>query len=157
MGGWHLRMTWGQEVCYASLHCEPASTLGPLTVWSLWGNSGMARCQEMSTLSAGCIPQCKVTSLSSSGSLGFIVCVKSCKMVDSVPKWQLFLSSQYIHTICRSQIRWYFLRAGNILMARPGKFLESSSWWGLGEGKFITNTDWRPKLRVLPLLCWLNF
>ena len=52
MGGWHLRMTWGQEVCYASLHSEPVSTLSLPTVRSLWGNSGMARCQEMSTLPA---------------------------------------------------------------------------------------------------------
>ena len=48
--------------------------LGLLTVWSLWGNPGMARCQEMSTLPAGYIPQCKLTSASSSGSLDFIVC-----------------------------------------------------------------------------------
>ena len=48
MGGWHLRMTWGQEVCYASLHSEPASPLGMPTVWSLWGNPGwlgVERCQ----------------------------------------------------------------------------------------------------------------
>ena len=25
MGGWHLRMTWGQEVCYTSLHSELAT------------------------------------------------------------------------------------------------------------------------------------
>ena len=24
MGGWYLSMTWGQEVCYTSLHSEPA-------------------------------------------------------------------------------------------------------------------------------------
>ena len=73
MGGWHLRMNWGQEVCYASLHSEPASALGLPTVWSLWGNPGMTRCWEMSTLPTGYIPQRKVTSASSSGSLGFIV------------------------------------------------------------------------------------
>jgi hypothetical protein len=44
------------------------------TLWSLWGSPGMARCQEMSTLPAGYILQRKVTSASSSGSLGFIVC-----------------------------------------------------------------------------------
>ena len=27
MGGWNLRMTWGQEVCYTSLYSEPASAL----------------------------------------------------------------------------------------------------------------------------------
>ena len=32
-------------------------------------------------------PQCKVPLASSSGSLGFIVCVKCSKMVDSVPIW----------------------------------------------------------------------
>ena len=37
MGGWHLRMTWGQKVCYSSLHSETASTLGLLTVCSLCG------------------------------------------------------------------------------------------------------------------------
>ena len=63
-----------------------------LTVWSLWGNPGMARCREMSILSAGYIPHRKVTSASSSGSLGFIVCVKCCRMVDSVPRWLLSLS-----------------------------------------------------------------
>ena len=36
----------------------------------------MARCQDMSTLPAGYILQRKVTSASSSGSLGFIVCVQ---------------------------------------------------------------------------------
>jgi hypothetical protein len=92
MGGWHLRMTWGQEVCYVSLHSEPASALGLLTIWSLLGNPGMARCWEMSTLPARYIPQQKATWASSSGSLGFIVCVKCCRMVDSVPRWGLSLS-----------------------------------------------------------------
>ena len=40
MGGWHLRMTWGQEVCYTSLHSKPASALSLATVWSLWGTQG---------------------------------------------------------------------------------------------------------------------
>ena len=54
------------------------------------GNPG---CWEMSILPAGYIPQSKVTSASTStGSLGFIVCVKCCRMVDSVPRWQLSLS-----------------------------------------------------------------
>ena len=61
------------------------------------GCLGVKRCQL-------CLQDASHSALSSSGSLGFIVYVKSCKMVDSVPKWQLFLSSQYIHTICRSQI-----------------------------------------------------
>jgi hypothetical protein len=55
------------------------------TIWSLWGNPGVARCQEMATLPAGYIPQRKVPSASSSGSLDFIMCVKCGRMVDSVP------------------------------------------------------------------------
>ena len=107
MGGWHLRMTWGQEVCYASLHSEPASALGLPTVWSLWGNPGMARCWEMSTLHAGYIPQHKVTSASSSGSLGFIM---NFHCVWSVAGWLIVYQDgdylypgQYSQTICRSQ------------------------------------------------------
>jgi hypothetical protein len=92
MGGWHLRMTWGQEVCYASLHSEPASALGLLTVWSLWGNPGMARCWEMSTLPAGYIPQAKWHLWAAVGDWVFIVCVKCCTMVDSVPRWLRSLS-----------------------------------------------------------------
>ena len=46
----------------------------------------------MSTLPAGYIPQRKVTSAGSSESLGFIVCVKCCRMVDSVPRWWISLS-----------------------------------------------------------------
>ena len=81
-----------KEVCYASLHSEPTSVLGLTTVWSLWRKTGMARCQDMSTLPAGYILQRKVTSRSSSGSLDFIVCVKCCRMIDIVPRWQLSLS-----------------------------------------------------------------
>ena len=39
-------------------------------------------CQDMATLPAGYIPQKSV--ISSSRSLGFIVCVQSCRMVNSV-------------------------------------------------------------------------
>ena len=92
MGGWQLRLTWGQEVCYASLHSEPVYALGLPPVWSLWGNPGMARWWEMSNLPAGYILLPKVTSASSSGPLGFIMCVKCCRMVDSEPRWQLPLS-----------------------------------------------------------------
>ena len=52
----------------------------------------MARCQRMSHLPAGYIPQPKVTSASSGGSLGF-----HCGMVDTVPRWQL--SGNYLATI----------------------------------------------------------
>ena len=55
----------------AMLHSEPAFALGLPTVWSLWGNLGMARCQEMSILPAGYNPQRKASSASSSGALGF--------------------------------------------------------------------------------------
>ena len=65
MGGWHLRMTWGQEVCYTSLHSEPGSALSLPTVWSTWGNPGVARCWEMATLPA--IPQHKVPGVSCMG------------------------------------------------------------------------------------------
>ena len=61
MGGWHLRMTRGQEVCYASFQWTPASALSLPTVWSHRGNPGVTRCREMVTLPAGYIPQCKMT------------------------------------------------------------------------------------------------
>ena len=92
-------MTWGQDVCYASLHSELASALD-------WGNLRMARSWEMSTLQAGYIPQRKVTSASSSGSLGFIECLKYCRMVDSVPRWQLPLSRPLQSSVDRSM--WWF-------------------------------------------------
>ena len=31
--GWHLRMTWGQEVCYTSLHSESVFALGKPQGW----------------------------------------------------------------------------------------------------------------------------
>ena len=103
--GWHLRMTWSQEFCSASLHSEPASALGSPTVWSLWGNLGVARCQEMSTLPAGYIPKHKGTWASSSGLLGF-------HCVWSVVGWLIVHQDgnylqpigQYSQTICPSQI-----------------------------------------------------
>ena len=61
-------------VCYTSLHSEPASALSLPTVWSTLGNPGVARCQEMATLPAGYIPQRKLPSASSSGSLFHCVC-----------------------------------------------------------------------------------
>ena len=111
MGGWYLRMTWGQEVCYTSLHSEPASALSLPTVWSLWGNPGMARCWEMATLPAGYIPQRKVPSASSSGSLGFIVCVQCCRMVDSVIHALYFI---YLHSILFFNFSgWKFFRSAH--------------------------------------------
>ena len=44
-----------------------AYTLGLSAVWSLWGNLGMVRCGEMSTLPARYILPGNVTSASSSG------------------------------------------------------------------------------------------
>ena len=54
---------------YASFQWTPASTLSLSTLWSLRGNPGMIRCKEMATLPAGYIPQRKLPSVSSSGSL----------------------------------------------------------------------------------------
>ena len=91
MGGWHLRMTLGQEVCYASLHSEPVSALSLTTVWSIQKNLGMARCQEMSTLPAGYICNAKWHQSAAVG-LWDSLCVKCCRMFDSVPRWRLSLS-----------------------------------------------------------------
>ena len=44
-------------------------------------NLKMLGCREMATLPAGYIPQRKVPSAGSSGSLGFIVCVQCCRIV----------------------------------------------------------------------------
>ena len=38
-------------VCFTVFHSEPASALSLLTVWSLRGNPGMARCWRKSNLS----------------------------------------------------------------------------------------------------------
>ena len=48
-------------------------------------NSFGKNLQSVGFASAGYIPQPKVPSASSSGSLGFIVCVKCGRMVDIVP------------------------------------------------------------------------
>jgi hypothetical protein len=139
MGGWHLRMTWGQEVCYASLHSEPASALSLPTVWSLWGNPGMARCWEMSILPAGYIPQCKVPSASSSGS----------RMVDIV--YQLGIlslsCSQYSQTICRHH-RQMILPTGREhshgkTQYIPGKQVLVSAWLLKTNKKRLLQLDWK--------------
>ena len=66
-------------------YSEPSSELGLPTVWPHWKNPGMARwCREM-LQDTSC--RAKLTSASSSGSLGFIVCVKCCRVIDSVPRW----------------------------------------------------------------------
>ena len=89
MGGWHLRMTWGQEVCYASLHSEPASALGLLTVWSLWGNPGMARLLRDVNFASKIHPAGQSDIGEQQWVTGFHKC---CRMVASVPIWQLSLS-----------------------------------------------------------------
>ena len=89
MGGWHMRMTWGQEVFYDSFQWTPASALSLPTVWSLWGSLGMARCWEMSTLPAGY--------MSDIGKQQWITgfhCVWSVVgwLIVCIPRWQLSLS-----------------------------------------------------------------
>ena len=75
----------------------------------------------------------KVSLASSSGSLGFIVCVLSVVGWLIVYQDSSYLyCGQYIEIIFGSQIGWYFLQGGNILIARPSSFLESRSWWGTG-------------------------
>ena len=133
MRGWHLRMTWGQEVFFASQHSEPASALGLPTVWSLWGTQewiGVKRCQlclQDSSRIAKCFRQAAV------GHWFHCVCVWS------VVGWLIVYQDgnylyprQYSQNICWSQI-W----GGNILMARPSTFLESRTWWGHDYGKVI--------------------
>ena len=107
---------------------------GLLTVWSLQGNPGMARCQGMSTLPVGYIPQCKVTLASSSGSLGFIV---YCRMVDSVPRWQLSLWEPI--TILANKVRPSVIEDWMIL----------PSWWEHSHGK----TQYIPGKKVLVRSC----
>ena len=123
-------MTWGQEVCIISLHSEPASELSLPTVWSLWGNLGVARCQEILTLPAGYIPQCKAT-------WGSMVTI----------------SNQLVNLVRPSVNRrlwWYPPRGGNINMERPKTFLESRSWWGNDCGKQIINsTSYNSRIVVI--------
>ena len=133
MGGWHLRMTWVQSLfSYASQ--QTSVRTGLATVWLLWGNLGMARCQEMSTLPAGYILQHKVTSGSSSGSLGFIVCVKCCRMV---PRWWLSLSwpIQSDHLSMADQMIPPMGRKHSHGKTQCIAFLESRTWWGPNCGK----------------------
>jgi hypothetical protein len=125
MGGWHLRKTWCQEVCYASLHSEPASALSLLTVWSLWGNPGMARCQRDIGHRRAAVGHWV--------SLG----------VWSVVGWLIVYQDGYYLYPVANTVRpsvditdgWYCLRDGYILMAGPSTFLESRSWWVHDCGK----------------------
>ena len=91
MGGWHSRIIWGQEVCYVSLHSEPVSTLGLPTVWSLWGNPGMARCWEMSSLPSRTHPAAQSDISEQQLVTGFhcVWSVVGWLILDSVPRWWL--------------------------------------------------------------------
>ena len=94
---------WIEVMRSAILHySEPASALSLPPVWSHWGNPGVARCREMATLPAGYIPQSKVPSASSSGSLQVSLCVWS--VVGWLIVYQLGIlslsCSQYSQTIC---------------------------------------------------------
>ena len=53
----------------------------------------------MATLPVGYILQGKVPSASSSGSLGFIVCVQCCRMVDSVPIRHMYYHYPVANTV----------------------------------------------------------
>ena len=77
-----MRMASGLEACFTVFHSESASALSLLTlsvtVWSLWGNPGMARCQRNSNLSCWIHPAAQSTfgeqwwdSLVSEHSVGF--------------------------------------------------------------------------------------
>ena len=81
MGGWHLRMTWDQKVCYVSLYSDPASG-------GTWGWLGVESCQlclQDTSRSPKWHRQAVVGHC-------FIACFKCHRMVDSVPRWQLSLS-----------------------------------------------------------------
>ena len=156
MGGWHLRMTWSQEFCSASLHSEPASALGSPTVWSLWGNLGVARCQEMSTLPAGYIPKHKGTWASSSGLLGF-------HCVWSVVGWLIVHQDDnypYPVLYSRSQIGWYRLLVQEPSHGKtqyiPGKQVLVRSWLWKNDSKNIFCVPWPspPPPWLLRLLWW---
>ena len=122
-----------------SLNSEPASELGLLTVWSLCGNLEMARCWEMSTLHAGYIPQSDIGQ--QQWFIGFhnelSLCVKCCRMVDIIPRWQLSLSGpiQSDHLSIEDCDDTAF--GAGTLTWQDSTFLESRSWWGHDCGKLL--------------------
>ena len=67
------------------------------------------------------------------------LCVKCCRMVDSVPRWQLSLSWPIQSDHLSIADRMIPPSGGNILMARPSTFLESRSWWGHDSGNSINS------------------
>ena len=126
MGGWHLWMTWGQEVCYTSLHSEPLSALNLPTVWLHWGNTGVARCWEMTLCAERCHWQAAVghwVSLCVWSVVGWLIVYQD---------GDYLYPGQYNQTICWLQIGWYCLWGGNILMARTSTFLKA------GPGNVMT-------------------
>ena len=62
----------GGLLCFISINASVRTELADSMV--ILGEPGVARCHKMATLPAGYIPQCKVPSASSSGSLDFTVC-----------------------------------------------------------------------------------
>ena len=94
-------------------------------------NLRKAACQEMSTLHAGYLPQCKLTLASSSGPPGFIM---NFHCVWTVVGWLMctkmgdyLYRGQYCQTVNR-RLWWYWLQGQNIIMAKPSTFLESRFW-----------------------------
>ena len=119
-------MTWGQVVCYASLHSEPASAMGLPILWSPWGNQGIARCQEMPV---EYIPQHKLTLVSSK--------VTGFHCVWSFVGWFIVYQDgnylypgQYNQAYCLSKIEWCHLWDRNIGKTQyiPGKQVLVRSW-----------------------------
>ena len=51
----------GLEACFTVFHSEQASALSLLTVWSLWGSPGMARCRRKSNLSCWIDPAAQIS------------------------------------------------------------------------------------------------
>ena len=128
---------WGWLEVRSSSHSKPASALGSPTVWSLWRNPRMARCWAMSILLSGYILQCKVTSPSSSGSLGFTT---NFHCVWSVVGWLMVYQDgnylypgRYTQTIWQSQIMMILLPSGweyyhGKTKYIPGKQILVRSW-----------------------------
>ena len=127
-------MTWGQGVCYASLHSEPISTLGlPPCQYGHSGGTrgwlGVERCQL-------CLQD---TSRSAKWHRQAAVGHWVSLCVWSVVGWLIvYQDGNYLYpglVDCRLD-DMYRLWGRNILMARPSTFLESRSWWGHDFGKF---------------------
>ena len=128
--GRHLRMTWGQEVCYASL--VPFTTqwtsiptgLGESMV--ALGEPGDGYVLRDVTFACRIHPAAQRYIREQLWVTGWLsICVNCCMMVGSVP-WWLSLSCliQSDHLLIADRMD------RNILMAIPSTFLKSMSWWG---------------------------